>query len=145
MHSASPHVSERVLQLLARNNIMAIIFLAHTTNIFSALGLVFFGVLKKIKQTATGGFDERSDWEQISTLLQVYDQTATSMTIRASFRKAVLWPDSGTKPFKLQFNEKSLMENPGCKKTWERNILVEELSRRRRLQLFGIVDKQCTF
>jgi hypothetical protein len=46
MDSASPHVSERVLQSLGRNKIMAIVFPAHTTNIFQALDLVFFGVLK---------------------------------------------------------------------------------------------------
>jgi hypothetical protein len=58
MDSASLHVSERVLQLLGCNKIMAIVFPTHTTNIFQALDLVFFGVLKKIKQTATGEFDE---------------------------------------------------------------------------------------
>jgi hypothetical protein len=47
MDSASPHVSEKVLQLLDRNKIMAIVFPAHTTNIFRALDLVFSGVLKK--------------------------------------------------------------------------------------------------
>jgi hypothetical protein len=54
------------------------------------------------------------------------------MTIRASFQKAGLWQDSGTKPFKLQFNEESLRENPGFKELWERNISVEEFSGCRR-------------
>jgi hypothetical protein len=142
MDSASPHASERVLQLLGRNKIMAIVFLAHTTNIFQALDLVFFGVLKKIKQMATGKFDERSLREQITKPLQAYEQTATSMTIRPSFQKAGLWPDSEIKPFKLQFNEESRRENPGLKELWGRNILVEELSERRKLQPFEIINKQ---
>jgi hypothetical protein len=54
-----------------------------------------------IKQTATGEFDKRSVREQITKLLQAYEQTATSMMICASFPKAVLWPDSRTKPFKV--------------------------------------------
>jgi hypothetical protein len=85
MDLTSPYVSERVLQLLCPNNIMAVVFHAHTTNIFQILDLVLFGVLKKIKQTATGEFDERHVREQITKLLQAYEQTATSMTIRASF------------------------------------------------------------
>jgi hypothetical protein len=85
MDSASTHVSERVLQLLGRNKIMAIVFPTHTTNNFQALNLVFFDVLKKIKKTATGEFDERSVREQITNFLQAYEQTAISMTIRASF------------------------------------------------------------
>jgi hypothetical protein len=68
--------------------------------------------------------------------------SATSITIRASFQKAGLWPDSGTNPFKWQFNQESPRENPGFKEPWERNISVEELSRGIRLQLFGINNKQ---
>jgi hypothetical protein len=64
------------------------------------------------------------------------------MTIRPSFQKAGLWPDSGTKPFKLQFNEESLRKNPRFEELWEQNISVEELSQRRRLQPFGIINKQ---
>jgi hypothetical protein len=88
MDSACPHVSEGVLQLLGRNKIMAIVCPAHTTNIFHALDLVFFCVLKKIKQTATVAFDGQFVREQITKLIQIHEQTATSMTVRASFRKA---------------------------------------------------------
>jgi hypothetical protein len=105
MDSASPHVSERVLQLLGGNQIMIIVFPVHTTHIFQALDLVFFGVLKKIKHTATGESDERSVLEQITKLHQAYEQTATSITIRASFQKAEVWSDNATKPFRLQFNQ----------------------------------------
>jgi hypothetical protein len=73
MDSASPHISEGVFQLLGRNKIMVIVFPAHATNIFQALDLVFFGVLKKIKQMATGEFDERSVREQTTKLLQTYE------------------------------------------------------------------------
>jgi hypothetical protein len=60
MDSASPHVPERMLQLLGLNKIMTIVFPAHATNIFQTLDLVFFGVLIKIKQTAIEEFDEQS-------------------------------------------------------------------------------------
>jgi hypothetical protein len=88
MDSALPHVSERVLRLLGENKIMAVVFPAHTTNMFQPLDLVFFGALKKLRETATGEFDDDSMNDQITKLIHAYEQTATSMTIRGSFRRA---------------------------------------------------------
>jgi hypothetical protein len=142
MDSALPHVSERVLRLLGQSRIMAIVFPAHTTNIFQALDLAFFGVLKKLKQTATGEFDDDSMNDQITKLVHAYEQTATSITIRGCFRKAGLYPDIGSRPCKLRFDEERLRTNPGFKEIWERNIKIEELRRRRRLQRFGWINSE---
>jgi hypothetical protein len=65
---------------------------------------------------------------QITKLLYTSEQIATLMTIRTSFQKAGLSPDSGTKPFKLHFQEESLRENPGLKELWGQNVSIEELS-----------------
>jgi hypothetical protein len=101
---------------------MAIVFPAHTTNIFQALDLVFFAALKKIKQTVTGEFDENSVREQITTLIQAYKRTATSATIRGSFRRAGLCPMSEIRPVRLEFDEERSRGNPGFRESWERNI-----------------------
>jgi tRNA(Ser,Leu) C12 N-acetylase TAN1 len=69
---------------------LSVAFQAHTTNIFQALDLVFFGALKKLKAIAQGEFDDDSVNDQITKLVQAHEQTATSMTIRASFREARL-------------------------------------------------------
>jgi hypothetical protein len=84
MDSAVPDTSELVRRLLGENNIIAITFPAQTANLFQALGLVFFGVLKKLKVSATGEFDDDSTNAQITTLIQASEQTATSATIRGS-------------------------------------------------------------
>jgi hypothetical protein len=42
MDSALPHISERILRSLGENNIIALTFPAHTTNLFQNLDLVFF-------------------------------------------------------------------------------------------------------
>jgi hypothetical protein len=75
MDSASPQVSKRVVRMLGQNNIMAIVCPAHPKKIFQALDLVFVAGLKKIKQTATGEFDENSIREQVTKLIQADDQT----------------------------------------------------------------------
>jgi hypothetical protein len=88
MDSALPHVSERVLRTLGENSILVPTFPAHATNLFQALDLVFFGALKKLKATAIAGLDDKSANEKIMTFIQAHEQTATSATIRGSFRKA---------------------------------------------------------
>jgi hypothetical protein len=60
MDSAPPDRSECVLRILGENKILAAVFSAHTTNIFQALDLVFFGAMKKLKATAPGEFGDDS-------------------------------------------------------------------------------------
>jgi hypothetical protein len=69
MDSAFPQTSERLQRLSGEDNILAITFPAHTTNLFQALDLVFFGVLNKIKASAVGEFDDDSVNADITTLL----------------------------------------------------------------------------
>jgi hypothetical protein len=107
-----------------------------------ALGLVFFGVLKKLKASAVGEFDDDSLNADITKLIQVYEQTATSSTLRGSFRKAGLENDITTRPFKLQVIEESLRANPGFKEIWAQDVSIESLSQRRRAQRFGIINSE---
>jgi hypothetical protein len=60
---------------------LAIVFQAHTTILFQTLDLGFFGDLKKLTVSAEGEFDDGSMNEQITILIQAYEQTATSATV----------------------------------------------------------------
>jgi hypothetical protein len=68
MDSASPHIAGLVLRVLRGNRIMAIVFLAHTTQLFENLDLLLFGTLKTIKKTTHGEFGYDSVWDQITKL-----------------------------------------------------------------------------
>jgi hypothetical protein len=127
MESAVPHASDRVRRLLDENSILAISFPAHTTNLFQALDLVFFGVLKRLKASTIGEFDNDSVNAHITKLIREYEQTATSSTIRGSIRKAGLEHEITTRPFKLQVIEESLSANPGFQEIWMRDISIENL------------------
>jgi hypothetical protein len=142
MDSALPHTSDRVKRILGENNIIAITFPAHTTNLFQALDLVFFGALKKLKPSARGEIGDESVEGAITKLLQAYEQTATSATIRGSFRKAGLEANVTTRPFRIRVSEQKLRENPGFQELWARDIQVEELSRRRQMQRFGVINSE---
>jgi hypothetical protein len=133
MDSALPQVSKHVLRLLGQNKIMAIIFPDHTINIFQSLDLVFLSALKKLKQTTTGEFDNGSVNEQITKLVHADEQTATSMNIRNAFRRAGIYQNIGSEPYKIRFDQEPLRNNLGFKELWERNLSIADLSRRRRL------------
>jgi hypothetical protein len=142
MDSASPHVSERSLRYLGQNNVLVVAFPAHTTNIFQALDLVFFGALKKLKASAEGEFGDSSVEDQIAKLIQADEQTATSATIRRSFREAGMVPDTSERSVKLVFDEVRVRENDSFREIWDRDIKSEELSRMRQAHRFGIVNCQ---
>jgi hypothetical protein len=51
MDSTCPQVFKSILRRFGKIQIIALVFLAHTKNLFQTLDLVFFGILKKLKQT----------------------------------------------------------------------------------------------
>jgi hypothetical protein len=128
---ASPRVSGHYLSLSGDNRVLAVAFPDHPTKVFQALGLLFLDLLKKLKAIARGEFDDCSVDDQITKLGQAYQQTATSMTIRASFGKVELVQDTSSRPFSLMFDEEEVGDSAGFKDTSNRIIKIEKSSRRR--------------
>jgi hypothetical protein len=142
MDSALPYTSERILRSLSENNTIALTVPDHTTNLFQVLDLVFFRSLKHLKAMAAGEFGDDSANDHITKLIQVYQQTATSSTIRRSFRRAGMIPDTTTRRYKMMVDEAIMRESPGFQTVWEGNVSVEDLSRRRQMQRFGIINAE---
>jgi hypothetical protein len=138
MDSALSHTSARILEKLGEKNIIVITFLTHTTNLSQTLDLMFFGLLQKFKATAIGKFDDDSVDAQIRKLVQASEQRAASSTIKESFRKAGMDLGVTIQPFRIQIVEQILTENPGFKEVCNRNVSLEDLSRRQQLRRFGI-------
>jgi hypothetical protein len=98
-------------------------FREHTTNLFQALDFVFFGNLQHLKATAAREFGDDSVNEQIMKMTQPDEQTATSGTVRGSFRKARMIPDTTIRPFKILIDEEIMRQNPGFQAVWETKCL----------------------
>jgi hypothetical protein len=140
MNSVAARRSEGNLRLLGENKIIALVFPAHTTNLFQGLKLVFFGALKNNKEHLANKPDNASVHGQIWKLVRAEEQTATSFTIRSSFRKAGLSPNTQSPSFKLEFDGEALRQNDGFKELSDRNISIEALFSRRRVQGFEIFN-----
>jgi hypothetical protein len=96
MDSVLQHMSEHILRILGENNIIALTFPTHTTNIFQTLDLVFFDNLKHLKATGASEFGDDFVNNHLIILIQAYEQTAMSSTIRISFRRAEMTIDTIT-------------------------------------------------
>jgi hypothetical protein len=83
---------------------------------------VFFDVLKKPEPTAQGEFEDDSVNDQITKLVRASEQTAISDTLRASFRKAGIVPDTSSHRVRLRFDEGRLRENEGFREIWDWDI-----------------------
>jgi hypothetical protein len=142
MDGMTAHTSERVLSYLGRNNVAAIIFPSHTTNLFQALDLSFFGALKRRKATTEGEYGDQSFKNQVSKLIRAYEGTASSVTIRGSFQRAGFKYIYTKKPYLLEFDEAVVRKNPGFEEIWSRNYTVEDLRRRRCLSPFGLINSE---
>jgi hypothetical protein len=142
LDSCPAHTSERILEILGKNAILAVTFPAHTTNLFQGLDLVLFGVLKKKKQTEELDGDTSPAISQITKLLNAYECAATSSNIRGAFRKAGFLIDTKTNPFRVKFDDSIVRENPGFKELWERNFSLSNISARRRNSPFGFINER---
>jgi hypothetical protein len=106
------------------------------------LDLVFFGALQRSKATAVGEFDDDFVKTQNTKLVQAYQQTATSSTIRGLFRKAGMDLDVTTESFRIRMVQQTLREKTGFKEVSNPNMSLEDLSRRRQLQRFGLINSE---
>jgi hypothetical protein len=117
-------------------------FPVHTTNLFQALDLVFSGSLNYFKATTAGEFGDDLVNGQIMKMIQAYEQTATPGTIRGSFRKAGMISNTTTRPFKIHIDEDIMRQSPGLQAVWERNVSIDDLSRLKQMQRFGIINSE---
>jgi hypothetical protein len=149
--SALPHTSKRVLRILVQNNLVAFTFSAHTTNLFQTVNFVLFcfvlfsflffsflvfDSLKYLKAITVSEFGHDSANDHLTKYIQVDEQTARSVTMRKSFRKAGLSPNTSTtttRPFKILIDEATMKASPGFEAVLKRNVSLENLSRRMQL------------
>jgi hypothetical protein len=83
MDCVEAHVSERNLRLLGGNRIIPFVFPAHTTNLFQALDLIFFGAMKNDKGLLANEREIPSVWGHIWKLIRAYGEPVTTFTIRS--------------------------------------------------------------
>jgi hypothetical protein len=85
--NCSAHCSNAVLDKMARNGILVIAHPPHTSDIFQALDVLLFGILKRAKK------DQRRDetlgrgGDDTFRLFRAYEQATASTTVKASWGK----------------------------------------------------------
>jgi hypothetical protein len=113
---------------------------ADSVNIFQAFDLVFCGAVKKFMATAQDEFGDDSVSVEITPFVRVYQQMATSITVRGSFPTAELVPDTSVRPLRLTIEEDKIRENKGFRDLWDRDTEIEEISRRRQAHRLEMIN-----
>jgi hypothetical protein len=134
MDSGLPHMSQCILRIFDENNIIALTFLTHTTNLFQTLDFVLFDSLEHLKATTVGEFGDDSVNNHLINLIQAHEQISASRTIMRSFRRAGMTQDATTRPYRIMVDEVTMRESPGFQVIWERNVSIDDLLRRRRMK-----------
>lgn len=142
MDNARCHCSESVLKILGENNIYALTYPSHTSHIFQALDLSFFGVFKKNKSIENQNLAASKQINAILNVIQSYEKTATSMNIRSSFRESGISINYGKLPRRIDINEDNIRQNKEFKELWNLNVPIEALSKRRQNSQFGLINKE---
>jgi tRNA(Ser,Leu) C12 N-acetylase TAN1 len=88
---------------------------------------------------AVGESDDDSANAQIIKLVQAYEQTAISFTIRRSVRNAEMDLNVTTRQFRIRIVEHTLSN---IEEVWNCNVPLGDLSRRRQIRRFGIINSE---
>ena len=108
MDSCRAHCSEKVLEILGKNNIIVYTFPSHTSNLFQPCDLSLFGTLKTIQKSMKRETNQDKIKDYIMRILKAYESAATSFNIQGSFRKAGLYICTTYKPYTIQYDSFTL-------------------------------------
>jgi hypothetical protein len=135
-------MADPVIAVLTRKRVKVIIFTNHTTHIFQMLDVVLFGALKK---NATGF--RTLDEESIVTafIIKVYHdfkETMVEINIWGAFSSIGLTHYIDQNPYGLTVLRRGIVPTKsGFLELWERNVRLENLSKRRQQVRFGWINK----
>jgi hypothetical protein len=113
----------------------------HTTNIFQALELSFFGAFKTKEKFWMDQDDNKTFTATTHKLIRQFHSVATPENIRGSFVRAGLSYKTGAIPYVLRFSREWIMESASFRQVWELAAPLESLSMRRQKVQFGFVSE----
>jgi hypothetical protein len=140
--NCSPYYSEEILRELARNGILILTHLPHTSHLFQVIDVLLFGLLKVFKEYLPKDDNEDREIDHILRIFGACEGATTSMMIPASWEKAGFSYHQRDGTFYLVADEGRIREAQEFCEIWERNYPIESLSAQRRNQKWGWVNQQ---
>jgi hypothetical protein len=136
------HMGDEVLKVLADHGVMMMTYAPHTTNIFQVLDIHFFGIFKLIKSNADESGMVHETANDVVKNIRAIQRSSNLPKIQAAFRKSGLESISVSEPAFITFHEKRLREADGICETWDIEVPIEGLSRRRQESSYGFVNSR---
>jgi hypothetical protein len=139
--NCSAHVTPEIFRLLSENHVKIVIFAPHTTNIFQAIDLSFFGVFKMKEKFWMDQDDDKTFTATIHKLVDQFHSVATLENICGSFVMAGFLYSTRVMPYVLEFSREGMMKSASFRHVWELDIPLESLLMRRQKAQFGFVNE----
>jgi hypothetical protein len=139
--NCSAHMSDSVLQNLARHGVLVLTYPPHTSHIFQVLDVLLFGLIKRSKkyQMRDDGLSECVD--HILRLFRGYEAAMGSTTIRAAWTQAGFEYENRNLTTYLNINEQKIRDSPDFREIWNFDYHEPQLSARRQSQRWGWINE----
>jgi hypothetical protein len=130
----SIHYQDQLLKEFAERGVAIITYPPHISHLFQVLNLSLFGRLKAAKKYIPRADADPTDTDHLARIFKAYELVTTSMTGRASWKKAGFECCKLDNTFQLLVNDGKIRDSPEFAEIWRINFPLEELSARRRVQ-----------
>jgi hypothetical protein len=141
MDNLRAHCSERILQTLRKNKIVAITYPPHTSHVFQVLDLSVFGIMKIRMMENLKIEGQTAEALHTLKLFRSFDYATASTLVQSSFRTGgiVLVPNDGG--YTVRFDEAVLLKKSSYKQIMEKNIQISDISQRRQGSVWGVLNE----
>jgi hypothetical protein len=135
------HTRPEVLMMLREHDVKVITFPPHTTQVFQALDLSLFGVLKsKVQSKLPLGNDDRVI-AFIQKAFHSLKQTFVPNNVRNAFKMLGFEFNITKSPYTPLLQEEKLRGSQGVREIWDADDLLNRLSKRRREARYGWINQ----
>jgi hypothetical protein len=131
------HCSDRLMERLARFQVLVVSYPPHTSQLFQVLDRLLFGRLKGAKKHLVRDLEKSAQLDHALRVFKAYELATTSTTIRASFRQTGFDYEQRDGVWYLIVNDQRLRGYPEFREVWEVDYPEESLSQRRTQQRWG--------
>jgi hypothetical protein len=137
MDNCSLQARPEVIKMLREHDVKVITFPLHTTQVFQALDLSLFGVLKrKLQYELPLGNDDRVV-AFIQKAFQSLKQTFVPDNMRNAFKRFGFEFNIAKSPYILLLREEKLRGSLGFRELWDADDPLDQLPKRRREARYG--------
>jgi hypothetical protein len=139
--NCSAHMSNSMLQKLARHGVLVLTYPPHMSHIFQVLDALLFGLVKRSKKYQIRDDTLPIHIDHILRLFRAYEAAMASTTIRAAWRQIGFEYENRNMTMYVSRNEGQIRESRDFREIWMFDYHKSQLSAKRQKQKWGWINE----